>query len=240
MAAEEQVGGKTLLHVAQRIAGDVTAAVCRVQHGGAFLPLDQHDILKAEETDAAPVMEHHAALYPGPGKRRTGRLRRCFRGSEQVPRPLQRLHHPLHLEGLHQIVEGVYLESVAHVALVGRSEDQQNGRVHVLNDSGAFHAGHFGHFYIQKNHVRPQGLRQLDGLFAIGGFPGQREAVGLFDQPPQDHPHSAVVVRDQYPQIAVHPRRPHFRWPGRVRISFMTTPCTMARLSNDSMGEVSS
>ena len=94
---------------------------------------------------------------------------------------------------------------------MSRGEDQQNRRVHVLNDPGAFHAGHFRHFHIQKNHVGPQRLRQFDGLFAVDGLPGQRKAFRFLDQAAQDHPHAAVVVGDQHPQFSVHPRLPHFR-----------------------------
>ena len=112
-----------------------------------------------------------------------------------------RVHHPLCLEGLEQIIEGVHLEGVAHVVIVGGGENQDDGGIHVMDDAGCLHTCLAGHFHIQEDDLRPQFFHQLDALQAVFGFAHQVEVACLLDHLALDHAHGFVVVSNEYSNL---------------------------------------
>ena len=197
MAAEKGVAVEPLLHLRQRVAGHIAPAVLGIEHGGAVLALHQQNVLEVDEAHALPVAQHQPALH----RARRGIHRRAhglhIKPEKAVPRPLKRLDHAVHLEGLDQIIEGIDLEGVAHVGVVRGGEDDDDGRVHVLDGAGTFHAAHLRHLHIQKDHVGLELFGQLQRGFAVPGLAGELKAIHFGDDLAHDGAHAGVIVGDE-------------------------------------------
>ena len=131
---------------------------------------------------------------------------RCAHGpgiapQQAVARPFQRLNHAIHLEGLHQVVKGVHLKSIAHIGIVRRSENDNDRGIHILYGAGAFHAAHLGHFHIQKHHVGLELFGQLQRGFSVPGLGHQRKSLHLCNDFAHHGAHARVIVGDEHTQL---------------------------------------
>lgn len=77
-----------------------------------------------------------------------------------------------------------------------RGENEDDGRIHILNDTRGLHTGLAGHLHIQEDDLRMQLLHQADAFQPVGGLAHQLEILLLFDHFALDQAHGVIVVRD--------------------------------------------
>ena len=195
MAAEKYIRVQPCLRLPQAVAGFVASAAHGVDHGGAVLPLHQQNIAHVQERHPFPMMEHqppagHPGRFPGKAGKRL-----FIHAKQPVPGTLQGLHHPLHLEGLNQVIKGIDLKGIAHVLVMGGGEDQHHGGVHILNDPGALHTAFTRHLHIQKADLWMVLFHQLQQGVAIRGLAHQGKSLHPFQHVAHHQAHPRVIVR---------------------------------------------
>ena len=147
----------------------------------------------------------------------------------------KRVVQPFELKGLDQIIKGVYFKRIAHVFLMPGCKDQDARRVLILNDARAFHTGFAGHIHIQKYDVRLERFIQGKQLVTRGSLARDEKALRFFDALSQNQADAFLVVGDQHPffRIAHERLQAVLLWPGRARISLITTPRRMSSRVRD-------
>ncbi len=196
VAAHERRRVEPRLHFAQRIAGYVAPFVHGVDDRCALLALNEQDVLHVQHAHAVAVLEQQPARLRA-RLHGLGALRRVAARLDNALRALKRGKRPLRLEGLEQIVERVHLKGVGHVAVVRGGKNENGLRVGILQDAGALHARHAGHFHVEQHDLRAVFRGQLQQRFAVGSLAAQVEAAAFFKQLPHQKTHPCVVVGNQ-------------------------------------------
>ncbi|MNC40550.1 hypothetical protein D3C75_892670 [compost metagenome] len=110
---------------------------------------------------------------------------------------LQRFAQPLRFRRLQQIVKRMFFKGLHRVFVIGGQKDDVR---HTIGIEHAYHLqpGDARHLDIQKHHVRLQAMDPANGLYRIGAFADNRDAIFRLQQMPQVIARGGFVIDNQY------------------------------------------
>ena len=187
MDPDEARAGPVLLELGQRDPHQV-AVVGGVQPGVVTLGLDVADLGDRHEAGDAASLDGHLLL---------GVL-----GARGGQDPAYGLGQTLGAHRLEHVVDGVELERVHGVLVVGGDEHGGRRRPEAGEDLAELDAGEPGHLDVEEHRVHLQVLQQPQRLGGGVGGMHLRDPFVLLEQVGQLVEGRALVVDDQHPQAA--------------------------------------
>jgi hypothetical protein len=185
----------------QRLAQQVVL-LADVQADVVARGLDPVDVLDADEVDAPAGFDHQALGAGAAAGGAPEQLPEALAQGRGAPLPDLRLGalqgggEAAFVERLEQVIQGVHLERLQRVAVVGGDEDDR-GRHRVaqgLQDAEAVQAGHL---HVQEHQVGAQLPQGAEGLLAVAAFAEDGDVRVGFEQPAQPLPRQRFVVHDE-------------------------------------------
>ncbi len=128
---------------------------------------------------------------------------------DSPPDAIDRRFQPARFDRLEQIVDGVHLECLDRVLVVGRHEDDLGVAASAEQTPGDFETGQPGHLHVEHHQVRRFLLDHAEGFEAVRGLRHDFDRAYLSQEKAQFFTRQLLVVHDNSPDrlLRFHIRR---------------------------------